>query len=200
VFDVTRQIIADRRMGFLLQLGQHIASSREPKYFWQQLLIGLEANEFDMPFAILYSAGGDVMETLSESSEQSQNLKNWVLEGSKRVPDADTIIPQRLTNETATEDFISNFGELIKAESPSLLLAKDGTLPEFLSDIPVLDDLRCESAVFLPIRSTGDTVLGFLLLGVNPRKRYDNDYRIFMELLSRQLATSMAVSQPVSGD
>jgi hypothetical protein len=187
-------------MGFLLQLGQHIASSREPKYFWQQLLIGLEANEFDMPFAILYSAGGDVMETLSESSEQSQNLKNWVLEGSKRVPDADTIIPQRLTNETATEDFISNFGELIKAESPSLLLAKDGTLPEFLSDIPVLDDLRCESAVFLPIRSTGDTVLGFLLLGVNPRKRYDNDYRIFMELLSRQLATSMAVSQPVSGD
>lgn len=37
VFDTTRQVIAERRMAFLLQLGQQIASSREPKYFWQQV-------------------------------------------------------------------------------------------------------------------------------------------------------------------
>jgi hypothetical protein len=48
--------------------------------------------------------------------------------------------------------------------------------------------------VFLPIKSTSDTTLGFLILGVNPMKRYDDDYRIFVELLSRQLATSIAVS------
>lgn len=43
-------------------------------------------------------------------------------------------------------------------------------------------------------RSTGQNVLGFLLIGVNPHKKYDDDYTLFIELLSRQLATSLAVS------
>ena len=52
----------------------------------------------------------------------------------------------------------------------------------------------CKSAIFLPIRSTEDNVLGFMILGVNPRRQYDDDYKVFVKLLSRQLATSMVVS------
>jgi hypothetical protein len=51
-----------------------------------------------------------------------------------------------------------------------------------------------ENIVFLHIRSTGENVLGFLILGVNPRKQHDDDYRLSTELLSRQLATSMAAA------
>jgi hypothetical protein len=80
-------------MAFLLRLGQYIASSREPKDFWQQLLRGLEADHLDLPFGILYSAGGDVNETPSESSEQGQFLKNWVLEGLVRVPEPCSALP-----------------------------------------------------------------------------------------------------------
>jgi hypothetical protein len=181
-------------MAFLLRLGQHIASSREPKEFWQQLLLGLDANELDLPFAILYSAGGDVNETLSESSEQSQHLKHWALEGLIRVPESCTAIPKRLTNDLELEEFVPHFSEIIRADSPSLLLKENRTLPEFISrDIPVMENEKCESAVFLPIRSTGDNILGFLILGISPRKKYDTDYGVFIELLSRQLATSMAV-------
>jgi hypothetical protein len=169
-------------MAFLLRLGQHIASSREPKYFWQQLLLGLDANEFDLPFSILYSAGGDLTESVSEPCDQSQIPKNWVLEGRIRVPDT-LALPPRLANELATGEFLANFEELVKANSPTLLLAKNGTLPNFIQDIPVLDDLRCDSAIFLPIRSIGDTVLGFLILGINPRKRYDHEYRVFKSVL-----------------
>lgn len=184
-------------MAFLLQLGQHIASSREPKFFWQQLLLGLDANEFDLPFSIVYSSGWDVMEALSESSGQSQNLKNWVLEGMVRVPPDSCTVPQRLIDEPSAEEFLANFAELVRSDQPTLLRAENGTLPDFVSNIPVLDGQRCESAIFLPIRSTGDNVLGFMIVGINPKKRYDNDYKIFIELLSRQLATSMAVS-PIS--
>jgi hypothetical protein len=52
----------------------------------------------------------------------------------------------------------------------------------------------CENIVFLPIRSTGENVLGFLILGVNSQKQHDDDYRLFIDLLSRQLTTSMAAA------
>jgi hypothetical protein len=184
-------------MAFLLRLGQYIASSREPKDFWQQLLLALQGDYLDLPYAILYSAGGDINETLSESSELSQNLRNWTLEGLVKVPESCTSIPKRINTEQAMEDFLPNFFELVKQDSPSLLRGEDGTLPEFISrDITVIMDGEhpSKSAIFLPIRSTADNVLGFLILGVNPRRRYDDDYKVFIELLSRQLATSMAVS------
>ncbi|KUJ18979.1 putative histidine kinase M3YPp [Mollisia scopiformis] len=194
VFDTTRQVIADRRMAFLLRLGQFIASSREPKDFWQQLLLGLQADHLDLPFGILYSAGGDINETLSESSEQSQNLKNWALEGLVRVPETCPSIPTRITTEREMEDFLPDFYDLIRSESATLLTTEEGTLPPWMTkEIRVNNgEHACESAIFLPIRSTADNILGFLMLGVNPRKRFDDDYKVFIELLSRQLATSMA--------
>lgn len=183
-------------MSFLLRLGQYIASSREPKDFWQQLLRGLEVENFDLPFGLLYSAGWDVNETLSVSSEQSQTLKNWVLEGLVRVPGTPSPIPRRHSPDESIEDVLPNFQEMIKSDTPTLLLASDGSMPEYL-----VQNLKnsgsadvYEAAVFLPIKSTGDTTLGFLILGINPRKRFDDDYRVFIELISRQLATSMAVS------
>jgi hypothetical protein len=183
-------------MAFLLRLGQYIASSREPKDFWRELLRGLEADHLDLPFAILYSAG-DVNETLSESSEQSRTLGEWVLEGLVRVPESCSDIPRRITNEQTMVRFLPNFYNLVKVDGPTLLLEESGTLPEFISqDIPVMNgEQTCNAAIFLPIRSTGDNVLGFLVLGLNPRKRYDDDYKVFIELVSRQLATSMAVGQ-----
>jgi PAS domain S-box-containing protein len=47
--------------------------------------------------------------------------------------------------------------------------------------------------IHFPVRPTnGDTVLAFLLLGVNPRRPYDREYVAFTSMLNRQLATSLA--------
>jgi PAS domain-containing protein len=35
-------------------------------------------------------------------------------------------------------------------------------------------------------------VLGFLVVGVNPRRQFDDDYQSFFKLIDRQLATSLA--------
>jgi PAS domain S-box-containing protein len=40
--------------------------------------------------------------------------------------------------------------------------------------------------------TNGDTVLAFLLIGVNPRRAYDREYMAFISMLNRQLATSLA--------
>ena len=40
--------------------------------------------------------------------------------------------------------------------------------------------------------TTGDSILGFLVMGINPRRPYDDDYSLFVQLLARQLATATA--------
>jgi PAS domain-containing protein len=183
-------------MAFLLRLGQFIASSRESKDFWRQLLRGLEPNHPDVPFAVLYSAGGESNEELSVSSEKSQSMRIWALEGAVRVIEGAPSIPSRLNSESDLDEFLPNFLDLMKKDEPTILLAADGTLPQSLvDDIKVGDNGDiCEAAVFLPIRSMGENVLGFLIIGINTRKRYDDDYELFIHLLSRQLATSIAAA------
>lgn len=230
IIDTTRQVITDRRMAFLLLLSQYISSSREPKDFWQQLVRCLQIDHMDLPFALLYSAGWDVNETLSESSEQSQATKNWILEGQVRIDELESTPskndtetnsshenqlmkealqgatnnkadymppdPHRFTIEESMEDFIPNFSEMVRADTPTLLSVADGTFPASLAKhLNHQDrDVHYTAAIFLPIKSTGDSTMGFMILGVNPWKRYDEDYKGFIELMSRQLASSMAAA------
>ena len=47
--------------------------------------------------------------------------------------------------------------------------------------------------IVLPIKpTTGESTMGFLLLGVNPRTPYDESYQRFIVLLGRSLASSLA--------
>lgn len=83
----------------------------------------------------------------------------------------------------------------MKSEEPTLLRVEDRTL-----DPTLFDGLEgrgcsdpCRAAVVCPIRLTSEeSILGFLVMGVNPLRPYDDDYHLFIQLLSRQLATSMA--------
>ena len=120
-------------MAFLLRLSQYIASSQEPKDFWSQLLLALQGDHLDLPFAIVYSAGGDINETLSESSELSSNLRNWTLEGLVRVPETCTSIPRRINSEQAMEDFLPDFYNLVKQDTPTLLRSNWNTARVHLS-------------------------------------------------------------------
>lgn len=55
------------------------------------------------------------------------------------------------------------------------------------------EHLQSRVVVVSPIHpTTGDSTLGFLIMGTNPRRPYDEDYDLFVQLLGRQLATSMA--------
>ncbi|KAH7327165.1 hypothetical protein BKA65DRAFT_528165 [Rhexocercosporidium sp. MPI-PUGE-AT-0058] len=191
VFDTTRQVIADRRMAFLLGSGQYISSSRDPQDFWQQLMFSLQADHPDLPFAVLYSLDGVISESASQASGSSQD-RNWTLHGKIRIPDTCSDIPIAAT-EQSMELFLPTFSELVKSDSPTLLRADDGSLPEFIPrHMAAQNGHTDQPAIFLPIHSTADNLLGFLILGLNPRKRFDADYRVFIELLTRQLATSLA--------
>jgi len=197
-FENTRRKINERRMLTLREIGVKAALARDVKGFWGQVLEGLEYNEIDVPFALIYSVDdGTGSEVSSMHSGNLLNPPQIVLEGSLGVPaghpSAVSLIDLKSSEEGFAPYMRDSMSDLTR---PIVLNEEDGTLPSNL-----LEGLAwrgfgdpSRTIVVFPVHPTtaGDSVVGFIVLGINPRRRYDADYELFVNLLSRQLATSMA--------
>ncbi|KAI1766680.1 hypothetical protein GGR53DRAFT_195395 [Hypoxylon sp. FL1150] len=197
-FDNTRRKIAERRMLTLREVGEKTALARDVKSFWSQVNKGLDYNEEDVPFNLVYSVTEE-----SESDVSSMHSGSWVnppllqLEASLGVPQGHNLLVESLDLRTSNDGFAPYMRESMSNQGqPVILSAKDGSLPEGL-----MDGLAwrgpgdpCKSIVIFPVHPTtgSESVVGFIVMGVNPRRPYDSDYQLFINLLSRQLATSLA--------
>ena len=195
-FEKTRRKIAERRMLTLREIGERTAAARDVKGFWEQVLGALELNEYDTPFVLLYSVA-DESDSDSSSIHSSSvvGVLQCTLEGSLGVPEDHVAAPKEIDFKTGLEGFGPVFREVITTDRPVLLEVGSKDLPPSLLD--GLDQRGfgdpCRAVVVCPIHpTTGESILGFLVLGVNPRRPYDEDYSLFVQLLSRQLATSLA--------
>ncbi|KAF1939000.1 hypothetical protein EJ02DRAFT_457342 [Clathrospora elynae] len=195
-FEKTRRKIAERRMLTLREVGERTATAREVKGFWDQVLLALTENEFDTPFVMLYSVN-DENDSDSSSLYSSSLLgaKQCFLEGSLGVPTGHQAAPEHINLKEGQEGFGPVFREVMKTDKPVVVGIGSGDLPREL-----MEGLEwrgfgdaCREVVICPIHpTTGENILGFLVMGVNPRRPYDDDYNLFVQLLSRQLATSLA--------
>lgn len=196
-FEKTRRKIAERRMLTLREIGEKTASAREVSQFWPLLLKGLEYNEHDIPLALVYSVADDSHDSDASSMHSSSLLtsKTCILQGTLGIPVGHPAAPQEIELGHSMDGFAPAFRDAVKADRPILLQQEDGTLPEgFLDEV----ERRgfgdpCRSVVVCPIHPTSEeSTLGFLVIGNNPRRPYDEDYSLFVQLLGRQLATSIA--------
>jgi PAS domain S-box-containing protein len=195
-FEKTRRKIAERRMLTLREIGEQTAAARDVKGFWAQVMGAFDYNHFDSPFMLLYSVFDEVdSDASSMHSSSTFAAKPCHLEGTLGVPEGHPCAPVHLELRNGTDGFAPVFREVSHTDKPALVEIGSGDLPESL-----LHGLEwrgfgdpCTSVVVCPIHpTTGEAVLGFLVLGVNPRRPYDDDYSLFVQLLSRQLATSLA--------
>ena len=195
-FETTYQTISHRRLQTLRQLGEKLAETRSIKHFWQCVLAGLEDNPYEVPFALLYSITDfDDADTASHSSDSTISLKSCLLEGSIGIPEGHPAAPPKLDLKRSKEGFIPAFREAMRTREPTTLHTRNGSLPEEL-----IEGIQwrgygdpCKEAVIIPVRPTnGENIFAFLLIGINPRRAYDVDYRAFVHMLNRQLTTSLA--------
>ena len=150
-----------------------------------------------MPFALIYSVvDSDDSEDHSQCSAGTPiSTKSCVLEGSICVPQGHPIAPDKFELKHSDEALIPAFREAILTTEPTMLNIKNGTLPKSL-----LQGIEwrgyedpCREAIILPLRPTSaDNVYALLLLGINPRRAYDQEYRSFTAMLNRQIAASLA--------
>ncbi|KAH8809098.1 M40J, histidine kinase-group XI protein [Xylogone sp. PMI_703] len=196
-FETTRLHLTDRRTKTLLKLGEQVALARSVSEFWQIILDTLQENEYDFPFALLYSIldDTDVEEDASSiSSSSSHMIRSCVLEGSLGVPAGHNAAPTRIDLNRSKGGFIPVFREAMKTREPKILDIEDGILADLIDGLEWRGfGEPCRQSVVCPIRpTTSENVMGFLMIGVNPRRPYDDDYKSFISLLNRQLATSLA--------
>ncbi|KAF3017777.1 hypothetical protein E8E14_008411 [Neopestalotiopsis sp. 37M] len=195
-FETTQSVLSHRRMQTVNRVGINVSKAKGIKQFWKLLLEALDDNHFDVPFALLYSVGDtEDNDQSSTSSSSTMSMKSCFYEGSIGIPLGHIAAPHQLDLKRSREGFIPSFREAMRTREPTLLHTRDGSLPEEL-----LEGIQwrgfgepCDKAVIFPVRPTnGETVLAFLVLGVNPRRPYDDGYRAFSSMLNRQLATSLA--------
>lgn len=180
----------------LRYLGECLNATKTVKQFWRRVLESLEHNHVDVPFALLYSiVDSDDADTASHSSDSTISLKSCHLEGAIGIPAGHPASPQKLDLKRSQEGFVPAFRAAMRTREPTTLQTRDGTLPESLLEGI---DWRgygdpCKEAIIFPLRPTnGDNVYAILLIGINPRRAYDDDYKNFAAMLNRQLATSLA--------
>jgi len=197
-FEKTRRKIAERRMLTLREIGEKIAAAREVSQFWGLLIEGLEYNEYDAPLVMVYSLQDDAANDSDNSSSASSTAataKQCYLEGTLGIDAGHAAAPHLIDLRTGTTGFASVFRQAITTDKPIVLREDNGTL-----EMSMFEDVKWRGfgdpsrvVVIAPIHpTTGESTLGFLVMGTNPRRPYDEDYDLFVQLLGRQLATSVA--------
>lgn len=195
-FEKTRRKIAERRMLTLREVGERTATARDVKGFWMEVLESLKCNDFDTPFVMVYSLFDDTeTDGSSITSSSASSAKQCQLEGSLGVPEGHESAPLIADLRSSTEGFVPIFRDVLKTNKPRVLDVTKGEIPEQLLvglEYRGFGD-PTKAVVVCPIHpTTGESTLGFLVMGINPRRPYDDDYALFVQLLSRQLATSLA--------
>ncbi|KAK7525974.1 histidine kinase [Phyllosticta citriasiana] len=197
----TATVIGVRRMNTLITLGEKAAAASSIKELWKLVLEGLEPNSQDIPFALLYSineSDEDGQDDLREHSDfaHSSRPKQCVLEGTIGISSNHPAAIPSFPLTEGDHGYALPFRRAWTSAKPSFLQAQNQSLPSPLSDIRAegrgFNDATT-TAIALPIPPlSGASIRGFLLLGLNPRRPYDEDYQVFIRLLNDRLVKAVA--------
>lgn len=198
-FENTRRRVGERRVLTLRKITEMLSTMTDIESLWPRVLQGLESNSYDIPCALIYSAKGYVQG--NRPSSQAGNCWNptqVTLEGSIGFPPNHHSAVPHLDLRSSNEGFAPYMRRALETNEFTILLsAETGSLPsELLEGLePRGFEDPCHAVLILAIHATptdADSVVAFVVLGINPRRPFDDDFKLFIRLLSRQLETSVA--------
>jgi hypothetical protein len=202
IFEMTQVVLAQRRMSTLLKVSEDTATCSSMRTFWSQVTQALDQNHHDISFALLYSTIDDLEDHPPQNSSDVQQTKQFNLEGVLGLPlHHPAVLNQTQINISRGQaGFVPFFKGASGLSEPLYLRVSDGTLPEHLvaGTASRVSQEPCDAVLICAIQpttrssSTRNAALGFLVIGLNPHRPYDDDYRSFARLLERQITTSMA--------
>ncbi|PSK34806.1 Hybrid signal transduction histidine kinase K [Elsinoe australis] len=208
--ETTEQVLAMRRTHTLLGIGNHTTSARSIKDYWAALLAAFESNPQDVPYVAAFEFK-ELSEDISARSSSTNNKYGPSSTASSRVPRSCgfvgavripiTGIPMSLEALNDQDHFSQAVRKCISTGQATELNRDEHNLPDWLCDInheSSPDATKCNSAVVVPIRPTardegdGQNAIGFIVLGLNPHRKYEETYERYVHLWGRQMATSAA--------
>ncbi len=174
--DDTQRIIGERQLVLLRELAARTADARTFDEACTLSASCLETNPYDQPFAMIY---------LVEPDKQ-----HVFLAGTCGIERYHTAVPEIVDLDS---DSVWPFAEIIRTQKVSLvsdLEVSFGSLPTGAWQQPP------HQAVVMPIAPSGQTGrAGILIVGLNPFRIFDDNYRGFIDLVAAQIAASIANAQ-----
>ncbi len=173
VVETTERVLSERRLATLSQLGAQALEARDTEEACRRAAGNMDGKAVDLPFALIYLIEGDSgAARLAATTDPSAGEASALL----RIPldDENPAWPLAEVARTGQATVVA-----IDEEQADML--PSGPWPE-----------PCTEAIVLPLAAGGKTELtGFLIAGINPRRRLDAPYRTFFELAAGHVATAI---------
>ena len=178
VHEITEQVISDRRMVALRDLGARAVEAKTADEACAIIAETLARHEKDVPFAVLY---------LIDSCTNEARLA-----GVAGATAGEPVSPLRIDLAAPSKDT----WPLAEASGDATMRVVE-KLSQRFTKVPAGPWLDApQTAVVIPIpASKPQEVAGFLVVGVSARLRFDEPYRSFLELVRTQVANAIAMAR-----
>ncbi|KAJ4373075.1 hypothetical protein N0V83_003366 [Neocucurbitaria cava] len=194
-YETTNHHLLERRVSSLVEMASQTANARDFDSFWHIAQRTLTLNDKDVPFALLYAADRHGGTDTVPSPNSTPPLDKCLLKGAIGVESDHPIAPSVISVNEGSHIFQSFLQQAIKSRKATIV-----QLDELVSTGTTLQGIKwkgygepCRTIVICPILLTiGEQVVGFLILGINPRRPFDEAYQSFVQVTLRLLATSLA--------
>ena len=175
VFENTQRVLTERRLKLLREMGQRMAVARSTMEYWNIVLLALSEGELDVPGCVAYGkqpSGDGVLDIMGQIG----------------LDYGHEFFPEKLhLNALPQHGFEGYLRRVLTGET---IVIEDERVLSSFEPRGWGDQLR--RAVVVPITpSTTRPPQGVLFLVLSSRRPYDEDYALFIELLTRQIATSL---------
>ena len=180
--DDTRRVIGERQLALLRELAAGSADARNWQEACESIVRSLGANARDLPFAMLY---------LAEPGEQAMKLigSSGIDAGHEAAPvclspEGPALWPVYEALRTHRRLLVSDLDTRVASPLPC------GPWPE-----------PPAQAVVIPISPSGEAgCAGALVVGLNPFRLFDENYRSFLNLVCGQISAAVAHAQAYEGE
>jgi PAS domain S-box-containing protein len=185
VHEVTRQVIFERRMQILVDTNKAIATMYTMHDLCTAAADVLDKYTTDIHFAAIYSV------------TSSANTLSLILECTAGMSKESTGSQQTINSGASHFGLHHSLLETCRTQKATVLSTSDHTLNQ-----ATLDQLQdcgvrpCREVVIHPMKCfVEDNIAAVMIFGTSPLRKFDEDYRSFLRLLTRQIENGITVAR-----
>ena len=185
----------ERRSQTLLELSQELPRARDSETYWDHAVQVFSRNVRDVPFALFYSTESDSGKDDPRGTDAAiDNSYQCTLRRSVGLDETPPIRLQQL--DLRREDSVTSlFKQAAIADKPLIIdLTQENEVSRLLAELKFQGSGgACRAAVVCPLQppTSKETLLGFMVLGLSPRRPYDQEYSQFVHVATRLASMSL---------
>ncbi|KAF2665644.1 hypothetical protein BT63DRAFT_391916 [Microthyrium microscopicum] len=186
VSEVTKQVLTERRMHTLLKLSERTSSATALPDIWRLLLEALKDHPSDIHFAELYSLQDEVT-----STDKPQYKLHGAVGFKMDHPGLQSALE---ISDSDRQGLHTALRQAHASNKPAVLSTADGSLSSsFLTKLETVGITEPpRTCIVCPLScSLDDGIEAMLVIGVNPKRYYNEDYELFVNLLTRQVESTI---------